>query len=103
MHKALAKAWRDLGHGGQKPYFAEYDRNRERYKEEVAGLNNSRGVDRAATPTSHGKRGPRTVSAASSVGPTPAEPEATSPPESVNEDMEDAPASSSGGFTAVNR
>ncbi|KAF8466600.1 hypothetical protein BDZ91DRAFT_772044 [Kalaharituber pfeilii] len=97
MHKALAKAWRDLGHAGQKPYFQEYDRNRERYKEECAGLN----------AASASKRGARATSAASSVAPTPQEVEATSPQGSGNDEVEDSGAGTgaggAGGFTAVNR
>lgn len=101
MHKALAKAWRDLGHTGQKPYFTEYDRSRERYKEECAELGITPGG--ASTP-SHGKRGPRATSATSSVAPTALEAEAVSPQGSANEE-EDAGGggSSTGGFTAVNR
>lgn len=105
MHKALAKAWRDLGHAGQKPYFAEYDRNRERYKEACANANNVAGGSGAATPVTT-KRGPRATSAASPAPPT--EPEQGSPSGSGNEDMEDAGSSAGGpatggGFTAVNR
>jgi hypothetical protein len=35
MHKALAQAWRDLKPEGQKPYFIEYEQNRERYLAKV--------------------------------------------------------------------
>jgi len=101
MHKALAKAWRDLGHAGQKPYFTEYDRNKERYKAECEEL----GLSHAPVAPSHGKRGPRAASAGSSVAPTPAGAEAASPQEAENEEMEDAGAGGSAavGFTAVNR
>lgn len=104
MHKALAKAWRDLGPAGQKPYFTEYDRNRERYKAECEELGLTPGGHAAAAP-SHGKRGPRAASVGSSVAPTPAEAEAASPQEAENEEMEDAGAGggAAGGFTAVNR
>lgn len=103
MAKGLAKAWRDLGHTGQKPYFIEYDRNRERYKAECEELGLAAGNQAAATPNI-GKRAPRAASVASSVAPTPVEAEAASPQEAENEEMEDAAGgSTSGGFTAVNR
>lgn len=105
MHKALAKAWRDLGHAGQKPYFTEYDRNKERYKAECEELGLTPGAA-AAGPT-QGKRGPRAASAGSSVAPTPAGAEAASPQEPENEEMDDVGvagmAGMAGGFTAVNR
>lgn len=101
MHKALAKAWRDLGPTGQKPYFTEYDRSRDRYKEECAELGIISGG--ASTP-SHGKRVPRATSAASSVAPTALEAEAASPQGSANEEEDvGGGGSSTGGFTAVNR
>jgi len=103
MHKALAKAWRDLGHAGQKPYFTEYDRNKERYKAECEELGLTPGGQAAVGP-SQGKRVPRAASAGSSVAPTPVEAEAASPQEPENEEMEDAGAAgAAGGFTAVNR
>ncbi|KAF8451757.1 hypothetical protein BGX38DRAFT_1180948 [Terfezia claveryi] len=97
MHKALAKAWRDLGHAGQKPYFTEYDRNKERYKAECEELGLTPGA--AAAGPSQGKRGPRAASAGSSVAPTPAGAEAASPQEPENEEMEDVGAAG----VAVNR
>ena len=101
MHKALAKAWRDLGPSGQKPYFAEYDRNRERYKEECANATSA-----GAVASVDRRRGPRATSAASSVAaaPTPVDQaEAASPPGSANEDMDEGSVGTGGGFTAVNR
>lgn len=102
MHKALAKAWRDLGPAGQKPYFTEYDRHKERYRAECEELGLTPG-GQAAGGASQGKRGPRAASVGSSIAPTPAEAEAASPQEPENEEMEDAGAGAGGGFTAVNR
>ncbi|KAI5780161.1 hypothetical protein DFH27DRAFT_362368 [Peziza echinospora] len=101
MHKALAKAWRDLGPSGQKPYFAEYDRNRERYKEECANATSA-----GAVASVDRRRGPRATSAASSVAaaPTPVDQaDAASPPGSANEEMDEGSVGTGGGFTAVNR
>lgn len=38
MHKALAQAWRDLKHEGQKPYFEEYEKNKASYTAKVNEL-----------------------------------------------------------------
>ena len=89
--KSLAKAWRDLGPNGQKPYFAEYDKNQKLYKEECLGL----GVG-----TVGNKRKARATSVGSSVAPTPYEAEGASPPVSTNEEGEEG---AGAGFTAVNR
>lgn len=103
MHKALAKAWRDLKLDGQKPYFIEYEKNREKYLEKVNYLKSD--ADRAAM-SGAGKRGARALSAASSIVPASNYDAPLSPaPGSTNDEQEEPPQQpgGGGGFTAVNR
>ncbi|KAL7271085.1 non-histone protein [Rhizina undulata] len=112
MHKALAQAWRDLKTEGQKPYFIEYERNRERYLDKVNELKGESAATNIAAITatngaasSSSKRGGRANSAASSAVP-PSNGDAPMSPGhsgSTNDEQDDQPASLGGGFTAVNR
>ncbi|CAZ80232.1 unnamed protein product [Tuber melanosporum] len=109
MHKALAQAWRDLKAEGQKPYFNEYEKNREKYLEKVNDLKTD--ADKSSIGGNGGswKRGGRAVSAASSVVAASFEAPLSPAPGSINDDeQEDAAVQSQGdgsggGFTAVNR
>lgn len=101
MHKALAQAWRDLKPEGQKPYFDEYDRNRNKYLEKVQ---ESKSAEMSFNGGQH-QQPVRAMSAASSVVPTSNYDAAASPaPGSAYDEGEDhSMAQSEGGFTAVNR
>lgn len=106
MHKALAQAWRDLKTDGQKPYFIEYEKNREKYLEKVNDLKSD--AERAAMSSGvcSGKRGARALSAASSIVPASNYDAPLSPaPGSTNDEQEEPPQQpgGGGGFTAVNR
>lgn len=109
MHKALAQAWRDLKAEGQKPYFNEYEKNREKYLEKVNDLKSD--ADKVTDSGNGGawKRGGRAASAASSVVPASNYDAPLSPaPGSTNDEQEDPAVQpqggeNGGGFTAVNR
>ncbi|KAI5779686.1 hypothetical protein EDC01DRAFT_718883 [Geopyxis carbonaria] len=96
MHKALAQAWRDLKTDGQKPYFDEYEKNREKY--------NMQKVSDSKDAPSGGSMPQlkRAVSAGSSVIPAY---EGVSPaPGSTNDEADEQMNTlSDSGFTAVNR
>lgn len=106
MHKALAQAWRDLKSEGQKPYFIEYEKNREKYLEKVNDLKSDAGGVTVSGNGGAGKRGARALSAASSIVPASNYDAPLSPaPGSTNDEQEEPPQQpgGGGGFTAVNR
>jgi non-histone protein 10 len=106
MHKALAQAWRDLKADGQKPYFNEYEKNREKYLEKVNDLKSDAERATMSGNGGAGKRALRALSAASSIVPASNYDAPLSPaPGSTNDEQDEPPQQpgGGGGFTAVNR
>lgn len=97
MHKALAQAWRDLKHEGQKPYFDEYEKNKASYTAKVNELRDFHGGQQQE-PSSAGGGGKR----AASQGSAPGSPVGAGT--SADEEGEDhVMAGGDYGFTSVNR
>lgn len=113
MHKALAQAWRDLKHEGQKPYFDEYEKNKASYTAKVKELQEYTGgytATAASAAEGSGAAPKRAASTASSTAAPVAYERGGSPAGNASTNDDDEPedhpmggTSDFGGFSAVNR